>query len=113
MSKKPTTVEEAMQAFNDVLSLEDQAQILKTDKEELIMYHHGLGRWIRNNWGLWDQNVEQGTLLQHMIDLGFQHPDDMSQALIVEYWARMNHQPSQFQDDINRSKEYWKEKNGS
>lgn len=105
---KPTTIEECMVTLTEVLTLENQAEILKMSKDDLILLHHGLGQWIRNNWDLW----KGGSLKDHMVSLGFSHPDDMSQSIIVEFWNRLNNQPSQMEDDIEHYKEFWK-KNGS
>ena len=103
----PTTVDECMKAFTELLTLEEQAEIVCcASKDKLIVYHHGLGRWIRNNWGLW----AGGPLLDHMKSLGFRHPDDMSQCLIEEWWSRMNIIPSTMEDDIKKYAAYWDEK---
>lgn len=101
---KPRTIEEAMDAFPKIMSGDDLMDLVTSDKEDLITYHHDLGRWIRNNWGLW----EQGPLFGFMKALGFKHPDDMSQALIHEYWTRMNKLPSVLQEDMDRANEHWK-----
>jgi len=102
---KPRTLEECMVALNKLLSPEDQAEFLKMSEDDLVSLHHGLGRWIRNNWGLW----EEQELFHHMKSLGFLHQDDMSQAIIVEYWNRLNNQPSQLEEDIAKYKKYWEE----
>lgn len=104
---KPTTLEECMKALSTELTKEGQLEILRLPKDELSILHHSLGMWIRNNWDLW----KDGPLKDHMVSLGFIHPDDMSQSIIVEYWNRLNGQPSSLQEDIKRYKEYW-EKNG-
>lgn len=107
---KPKTIEECMVALGSMLSPEDKAEIVKMKKDDLSWLHHGLGRWMRNNWDLW----QGGPLVDHMTSLGFQHPDDMSQSIIVEYWNRVNNKPSQLQEDIKRYAAYWeKNKNGS
>jgi hypothetical protein len=103
---KPTTVDECMRAFGELLSPVEQMEVTLMSKDELIQCHHGLGRWVRNNWGLW----EGGALLDHMKSLGFIHPDDISMSLIREWWARMNKVPSIMSDEIKRYAEYW-EKN--
>jgi hypothetical protein len=103
---KPTNIEECMGAMKDILSTEDQVEIVRMKKDELIRLHHNLGRWIRNNWGLW----EEGPLYVHMKALGFLHPDDMSQALIHEYWNRSNNQSSTLQEEIEEYKQYWEAK---
>jgi Ca2+-binding EF-hand superfamily protein len=107
---KPKTLEECMEALNKMLSPEEQVEFLKMTKDDVGRLHHGFGRWIRNNWGLW----EGGELLEHMKSLGFIHPDDMSHSILVEYWNRQHQQPSQLQEDIQYYKEYWeKSKHGS
>jgi hypothetical protein len=114
MPNKPRTLDECMTALTEVLSPEDQVDFLKASANDLIMYHHDLGRWIRNNWGLWEPDAEKSPLLKHMKELGFIHPDDMSQAIITEFWNRMNNQPSELEKDIEKSVKYWKEiKDGS
>jgi len=102
----PATVDECMKAFSELLTLEEQAELIASTHDDLIWYHHGLGRWIRNNWGLW----QGGPLLDHMKSLGFKHPDDMSQTLIEEWWSRMNATPSVMEEKIKKYAEYWKEK---
>lgn len=52
----PTTIEEAYQGFDKMLADDPKAEAdfmgLKR-AEDVIQYHTGFGRWIRNNWGLW------------------------------------------------------------
>jgi len=103
---KPRTIEEAMQAMKTILSEEDHAEFIAMKKDELIRLHSGLGRWIRNNWGLW----EEGPLFGYMKMKGFKHPDDMSQALIHEYWNRMNNLPSTLEEEVAEYAKYWKDK---
>lgn len=103
----PTNIEECMTALTQVLPKKDQMEILKASKDDLVMLHHGLGQWIRNNWGLW----EDSPLKKHMASLGFKHPDDMSQAIIVEFWNRLNNELSEVAQDAEKSQAYWKDKN--
>ena len=102
----PTTLEEAMEALKDLLSPEDQIEFVRMKKDELIRFHHGLGRWIRNNWGLWQKK----ELFDHMKTLGFKHPDDMSQAIIHEFWNRMNNLPSTLKEEAEEYAKFWKDK---
>lgn len=40
-------------------------------RDDMIKYHHGLGTWMRNNWGLWG-----GSRLQkYFTDRKIGHPD--------------------------------------
>jgi len=103
----PTTLEEVMVYLSKALSIEDQAAIISTPEKELIKLHHSLGRWIRNDCKLWTV----GPLSQHMKHLGFHHPDDMSMALIKEWWARMNNVPSTLEQDAKEDTKYWESDN--
>ncbi|QIX62743.1 hypothetical protein HER32_16810 [Hymenobacter sp. BT18] len=54
-------------------------------------YHMGLGRWLRNNWGLWG-----GSRLQTYFEgLGIHHPDHMSGVILVRYHHYLNGQPTE------------------
>ena len=106
----PSTIDECITTLNEKLPFVDRVYIMNLPKDDLVLLHHGLGRWIRNNWRLWEPPEKPSPLRDYMSSLGFQHPDDMSQAIIVEYWSRLNNQPSQWQEDIAHSIEYWKSK---
>ena len=103
---KPTTLDECMQELSLMMAEDSEGSIAKWPKDMLIRTHHGLGQWIRNNWDLWNG----GPLKDHMIAIGFTHPDDMSSAIIDEYWNRMNGQPSELVKQAQHYKEFW-EKN--
>lgn len=63
-------------------------------REDMIKYHHGLGMWLRNNWGLWG-----GSRLQkYFTEKGINHPDEMS-GIILEF----------YHDWLNGKKETWKD----
>lgn len=78
----PTTPEEAIQVL-DILLSDDDKDYLRTEENAAIKVHHSLGRWIRNNWGLWAD--ETNELKTHFINKGVTHPDDMSYAITEEY----------------------------
>jgi hypothetical protein len=78
----PTTYEAALNCLDSVLPAEMQAQLAAPDGS--IEAHFGLGMWIRNNWGLW----QQGPLYHSMTDFGLEHPDDMSGAILEGFAAR-------------------------
>jgi hypothetical protein len=105
---KPTTLDECMQSFSEMWSAEDRAEFQRMSRHDLIMLHHGLGQWIRNNWELW----KGGALQDHMKGLGFVHADDMSQAIITEYWNRLNSKPSEIEKQVQEYAEYWDKHGG-
>ena len=78
----PKTVDEAISTLEKILSDEDREYVLKNGA---ISMHDSLGRWIRNEWGLWTNSKLKNELKKK----GFEHPDDMSNYIIeefIKYW---------------------------
>ena len=74
----PKTVDEAVKTLAKIVSKEDRDYLLENGA---ISMHHSLGRWIRNEWGLWT-----GSELKNELEKkGFEHPDDMSNYIIEEF----------------------------
>lgn len=81
MSKKtviPKTVEEAIEFLDKELNKEDKEFLIE---HGAVSVHHSLGRWIRNNWGLWTSSELKGLLMEK----GYSEPDEMSNYIIEEY----------------------------
>lgn len=78
----PKTVDEAVSTLGRILSDEDREYLLENGA---VSMHNSLGRWIRNEWGLWTGS----ELKDELIKKGFGHPDDMSNYIIeefIKYW---------------------------
>lgn len=75
----PKNLEEAIKYLNNELSQEDKDYLIENGA---IYVHHSLGRWIRNNWNLWNGESE---LKESLLKLGYSHPDDMSNYIIEEF----------------------------
>jgi len=80
METIPNNLQQAIQELDKLLSQNDKEYLLKNGP---LSVHHSLGRWIRNNWGLW--NEEDNKLKVKLKKLGFDHPDDMSNYIIELY----------------------------
>jgi hypothetical protein len=80
---KPKTVNEASDILIDMLSNEDREALKQSNKQELIDYHMGLGKTIRNDFGLWG---DDSSLLK---DCGVSHPDDCSHIIIEDAWKKL------------------------
>ena len=81
--KKITNLKEAINELDKIISDEDKEYLLTDNVSHTsLLVHHSLGRWIRNNWGLWEDKSE---LKLNMIKLGFIHPDDMSNYIIEQF----------------------------
>lgn len=81
----PTNLKEAIQELNKLLSQDDKEYLLE---HGALSVHHSLGRWIRNNWELW--NEENNKLKVNLKKLGYEHPDDMSNYIIEQYIEHLN-----------------------
>lgn len=80
----PKTVDEAISTLEKILSDEDREYLLKNGA---ISMHDSLGRWIRNEWGLWTGSELKDELMN--MNKGLNHPDDMSNYIIeefIKYW---------------------------
>lgn len=82
----PKTLEETAEALDKMLD-EESRQLIRAAKTTedvhhiLIGAHHGLGRHLRNTWGLWTDS----DLAKDMRKRGIDHPDDMSHAIMAHY----------------------------
>jgi hypothetical protein len=84
----PATVDEAVGVVIATLSDEDKATIAAMAESELIGLHFGLGRWIRNNLGLWQGNT---ALMEDTRgrDPSIRHPDSVSTVITEAVWERL------------------------
>ena len=76
----PNNLGQAILKLDKSLSQDDKEYLLKNGA---LSVHHSLGRWIRNNWNLW--NEEDNELKTNLKKLGYEHPDDMSNYIIEQY----------------------------
>ena len=76
--KIPKNIEEAIAGLDNLISMEDREYLKENGS---IAVHHTLGRYIRNEWGLWT-----GSELKNELEKkGLTHPDDMSDYIIRKY----------------------------
>lgn len=79
--------EEIVYDLIDRLDIETKLKLLSTEKEKLCIWHHSLGRWIRNVYGLWHQEnkINKGpTVIKSGIDFSPNHPDAISTRIIKQ-----------------------------
>jgi len=62
------------------------------------MQHHNLGRWIRNNFGLWSEEGNGPVITQdalanyksrHDGEDVINHPDEISSVILTEIWEKV------------------------
>ncbi|HEY5125619.1 MAG TPA: DUF6794 domain-containing protein [Ignavibacteria bacterium] len=80
----PKTISEAVDILMHIVPEEELHKIKSLSEDDLIFAHFGLGQFIRNNFGLWDENYE---LMQ---DCGKSNEDDASNKIIYELHKKLN-----------------------
>lgn len=78
-----------------------------TPENRLAMYHHGLGRFLRNKWHLWSD----GSLKAYFNNIGIKHPDDMSGIILESFRRHLNDEPIDLESQVEYYKEYWRKCN--
>ena len=80
----PKNIEECFIELDKILD-SDVKEEMKNLRNcgEMIRYHHGLGTWIRNNWGLWGGS----RLLKYFQGYGYKDPDSMSGIILDNYYS--------------------------
>jgi hypothetical protein len=82
--------------FNDIVKMvEKQArsdpklcsQLKLCQRNELIRYHHNLGRSIRYEFKLWDR--EWKPVLSGGVDVSPDHPEQLSMRVIEKVWENI------------------------
>lgn len=108
ISKKriPNNLNEALESLAIMLPQDDLNWIDNCAETDMIRLHSGLGRWLRNNWGLW----QGSNLSRYFNNLDINHPDDMSGIITTSFWRYRHNQPLQLDEQIQHYKDYW-EKN--
>jgi hypothetical protein len=85
----PKDLEDCMAELKKILPPEEIQKMREGAEEDMFLYHHGLGTWLRNNWGLW-----RGSRLSAWFnERGIQHPDDMSGIILTSFWRHLNGKP--------------------
>jgi hypothetical protein len=80
----PVNLNDCFLQLNKTLKPVDR-EMIKNFKErsDVLSLHHGLGMWIRNNWGLWGGSRLQNYFAQR----GFSEPDGVSGIILDEYYG--------------------------
>jgi hypothetical protein len=84
---------------------DDDIEYIRVGRLTTAQLHHSLGRWIRNNWGLWAKDSE---IFQFFSDLGLHHPDDMSSIILDSFAAKLKGEEFDLDGAVKYYQEYWK-----
>lgn len=97
MSTAPRTVAEAVDKILVKLSYEDRTNIAEVSGDNLFVLNYDLGKFIRNEAGLWKDNIPllidcQRIKERNEPDLPTIQPDDASMVIIEALWRRIRDQ---------------------
>lgn len=105
----PKNLEECFLELEKMLPKETIDEMKNGTEQEMIRYHHGLGTWIRNEWGLW----RDSELSKYFNKMGIFHPDDMSGIILKTFWCRLNDKPIRLEEHVEYYKSYWQQRGGT
>lgn len=100
---KPSNLDECFEILKQDLSKEDLDKLASMSRVELIRLHHNLGRWLRNNWGLW----HGGPLKNYFMELGLHHADDMYGVIIESFWHHLRNEPLDINKQVKYYQDFW------
>ncbi|WP_168800719.1 DUF6794 domain-containing protein [Psychroserpens sp. NJDZ02] len=90
----------------DSKEIEIFKNITEIDSTTPRNYHHGIGRYLRNNLLRHHEQSENLTNFFHSIEI--HHYDDMSSIILTSYHRYLNKQDIELQVQVDKKVEYWK-----
>lgn len=103
----PRTLEESLAYLDEILNPFQKRYLMCLDERDLASETHlGLGRWIRNSWGLSDEGSQ---LAADLHSRGVIHVDDMTSIIIFAYHRQLTGEGESIDDVIARRQEYWRQ----
>jgi hypothetical protein len=100
----PLNLADCYTTLDLLLPQADRDSLRARPAEDVILLHHGLGAWLRNNWGLWVGSRLAQWFWQQERSL---HPDDISHIILLGYHAYLQGQPFDPTPEYRRAREYW------
>ena len=85
----PKTVNDAVKRLIANMPLKFKVDLSKMDEGELINLHFSFGAFIRNQFGLWNENVDLLTDCRDLSGITFMNADDATAFIIWELWNRL------------------------
>ena len=88
--EQPGSIDEAARALLEILSSEQKAELRAFEQNDLIHTHFGLGRFVRNHFGLWRSDC---ALMQAQPDsYPSRHPDSVASEIVERAWELLRSQ---------------------
>jgi adenosylmethionine-8-amino-7-oxononanoate aminotransferase len=101
----PTSLEDAVELLWSGIP-PDERSAWARDPDLPNKLHHDLGRWIRNNWSLWDPETHLAQRFRQDLKIG--HPDDISGMILEVLSAKARGVPFNARAYVNQCHEHWR-----
>ncbi len=86
----PTTLEAAVEDVIGRMNPQELDAFRSMSRKELVRLHHGLGRSIRNRYGLWNGNTQlMQSVCRHIRYKALCEPDTVSKLIIETAWETL------------------------
>lgn len=100
----PKNLDETFTELSKLINAKNKSNFLKNDEKEFLSSQHfGLGKYIRNEWGLW----KKSRLYLWFKEKGITHPDDISAIILKHYYRKNNKNEFSLENEIIYYQEYW------
>jgi len=100
----PNNLDEGIDTLIKELSGELSVITRQEEKSFIVEAHHGLGRFLRNEWGLWGGSPIQSWFIER----GIHHADDMSSIILTCFHRKLNNKDYDLDKQIQHYINYWK-----
>lgn len=108
MEKKfiPVTLDEAVEHIISKIPQEEIESVKEMTKDKFMSNtHHSLGRFLRNEWGLW---FNENEICKYFTSIGINHGDDRSGIILESVYRQVTGKPRDLEEQVNHYKEFWK-----
>ncbi|MEZ4687504.1 MAG: DUF6794 domain-containing protein [Bacteroidia bacterium] len=101
---KPHNLEQCFAQLDEMLADSTKDKIMAGSEDDFVVNSHfGLGRWMRNNWGLWGNS----KLRKFFKKMGLFHPDDMSSIILRSYYRYLKDEEIRLEEQVKFYQDYW------
>ena len=91
-----STLKECFEVLEQELPGTTLAEMRSGTLDDMILYHHGVGTWIRNRWRSGDPLPQElGSLLP-------MHLDDLSGLVLDTFWCHLHGLPVRIEEHVAR-----------
>lgn len=97
MTYIPIDLNDCFKELDHIIDTFQKESFMEMTEDEFTIHSHwGFGTWMRNNWGLWGSSI----LKTYFLDLGVDHPDDMSSIILTSYYKYLHGQDINIEEQV-------------